>query len=161
MHKLLCWIAVSLLLAASPAQAELPAKPSNAAMAFAGQFSKDQLSGMLSRIGARTETMMMLGQLNGRLTEQVFNAEIDAAVARHGNAWQRNMARAWMPLLSEDEMLSLVTDAQASPYADKYTGLRNDAGRNMQELSKDLFKQILQEVVSNTFTTVKAAADAE
>ncbi|MGD1926025.1 MAG: hypothetical protein ACFB03_17840 [Paracoccaceae bacterium] len=137
------------------------AEPSEAALAFVGQFSDNQLSGMLSRVGARTETMMMLGQVNGRLTEQIFNAEIDAAIDRHGDAWRRNMALAWTPLLTDDEMLSLAADAQLSPHTEKYASLRTDAGRAMQDLSGDLFRQILQEVVSNTFATVKAAADTE
>ncbi|MEM9063469.1 MAG: hypothetical protein AAGD13_23660 [Pseudomonadota bacterium] len=164
MAKILIALVLSALLGLSPAVPaadETRVQPSDAAIAFAGQFSDDQLSGMLSRIGARTETMMMLGQVNGRLTEQVFNAEIDAAVERHGDTWQRNMALAWTPLLTDEEMLSLAADAQLSPHAEKYAGLRNDAGRTMQSLSGELFQQILQEVVANTFRTVKAAAETE
>lgn len=146
-------------LLAAPVQAgEIEADPSPAAMEFVGQFSDDHLSGMLSRIGARTETMMMLGQVNGGLAEEVFNTEIDAAVERHGDEWQRNMALSWMPLMTDEELASLTAEGADSPYADEYVAKRADAGQNMQTRSRELFEEILGEVVANTFTTMQAAA---
>lgn len=158
-RKILIAGLVTGLLAAPATSGEIAEAASPAAISFAGQFSDDHLSGMLSRIGARTETMMMLGQLNGRLTEQVFNAEIDAAVARHGDAWRLNMARAWTSLMSDEELASLVADGAASPHADKYLAQRNTAGDTMQALSQDLFAEILREVLGNTLTTVRTIAD--
>ena len=127
-----------------------PEEPSEAAMQFVEGFSDDHLSGMLSRIGARQAPMIALSQLDGQMVAAVFDLEIDKAVERHGAEWKRNMARAWTPLLTDEELTSLATDGVASPYTDKYVGLRQEAGQRMQVLSQDLFRQILSEVIQNT-----------
>ena len=142
--------ALALLLALPVRAADLPEEPSQAAMTFAAGFSQDQLSGMLSRIGARQPQMMALGQMDGSTLAAVFDVEIARAVEKHGTAWQRNMAIAWTPLLSEDELTSLTVEGAESPHVDKYLGLRDQAGQNMQALSGDLFRAILQEVMQNT-----------
>ena len=60
------------------------------------------------------------------------------------------MALAWQPLLNEEEMASLMTEGAASPYSEKYTGLRPQAGQAMQASSEDLFREILTEVIAET-----------
>ena len=125
-------------------------EPSQAAMAFVGQFSDDHLSGMLSNIGSRQPRLIALSQLHGQLVAAVFDAEIDKAVAEHGAALQRNMALAWTPLLTDAELESLTRDGAASPYTDKYLALRGEAGAAMQGLSQELFRSILAEVIQNT-----------
>lgn len=145
--KLMLAAMVAALLATTPAKAE---EPSDTAMAFAGLFSDVQLSGMLSRVGAATPTMLALGQAGGRLTQTVFDAEIDKAVEKYGDQWQRNMALAWAGLLTDEELASLMTDASESPYRDQYLGLRPEAGERMKASSGDLFREILQEVIDNT-----------
>ena len=119
-------------------------------MAFAGQFSDDQLSGMLSRIGGRSQPMMELSQLGGSVVAEVFDLQIDAAVAKYGYKWQTNMALAWQPLLTEEEMASLQTEGADSPYSGKYADLRPEAGQAMQASSQELFREILTEVISET-----------
>ena len=144
----------ALLLALPASTADLPEEPSEAAQTFAAGFSKDQLSGMLSRIGARQPQMVAMGQMDGSTLAAVFDAEIAHAVEKYGAQWQHNMARAWTPLLSEDELNSLTAEAAESPHVEKYLGLREQAGQNMQVLSGDLFKEILQEVVQNTINSL-------
>ena len=142
--------ALALLLALPARAGDLPEEPSEAAMTFAAGFAQDQLSGMLSRIGARQPQMMALGQMDGSTLAAVFDAEIARAVEKHGAAWQRNMAIAWTPLMTEDELNSLTAEGADSPHVDKYLGLRDQAGQNMQTLSGDLFREILEEVMQNT-----------
>ncbi|MEM7190964.1 MAG: hypothetical protein AAF439_15240 [Pseudomonadota bacterium] len=156
MKKLLASIALAALLATGPATAE---EPSEAAMAFAGTFSNDQLSGMLSRIGARQPTLISLSQLHGSLLATVFDLHIDKAVAEHGAAWQRNMALAWTPLLTDEEMVSLVAEGATSPYSEKYLGLRAEAGQAMQGLSQDLFRDVLAKVIQNTVDELSVPAE--
>ncbi|MEM6664279.1 MAG: hypothetical protein AAF666_19115 [Pseudomonadota bacterium] len=158
MGNLLKSLAVAAVLFSNPVAAE---EPSDAAIAFAGSFSDDQLSGMLSRIGARQPTLIAMSQLHGPLVASVFDAEIDKAVEAHGTAWRRNMALAWDPLLSEGEMLSLTGEGATSPYTEKYLGLRAEAGQAMQGLSQDLFRLILAEVVQNTITELSDLGDDE
>lgn len=133
-------------------------EPSQAALNFAGTFSDDQLSGMLSRIGGRSGPMVALSQLNGQLVAEVFDLEINEAVAKYGDQWRRNMALAWEPLLSDDEMISLVVEGADSAHSEKYLGLRSDAGQAMQASSADLFRSILEEVIRNTQARLSAEA---
>ena len=148
--------ALALVLTAPlPAQsADIPQEPSDAAVTFAAGFSADQLSGMLSRIGARQPQMMALGQMDGSTLAAVFDAEIARAVQKYSDQWQQNMARAWTPLMTEDELTSLTAEGAQSPHVDKYLKLREEAGQNMQAISGDLFKQILKEVMQNTINAL-------
>lgn len=133
---------------------QTPAEPTPAAMNFAAGFAADHLSGMLSRIGARQPAMIALGQANGAALEAIFNLKIDAAVAKYSDQWQRNMALAWTPLMTEEELTSLTTAGAQSPHTDKYLSLRGQAGQTMGALSQDLFRQILTEVLSETIQAV-------
>lgn len=146
------WIAALLALAlALPAHADdAPTEPSPTAMAFAGQFSDAHLSGMLSRIGARQAPLVALSQLQGELVAAVFDAQIDLAVEKYGPQWQQNMAMSWGGLMTDAELQSLLDGGSQSPFAERYGELTGDAGRQMQVLSGDLFKQILTEVIDAT-----------
>lgn len=135
--------------------------PSDAAMAFAGGFSDLHLAGMLQRIGARQPAMIAASQIDAQVLVSVFEAEIAEAVRRHGSAWQRNMALAWTPLLSDEEMLSLATAGAQSPHVEKYLALRPKAGAAMQALSGDLFEAILAEVVGNTLATLAGSGGGQ
>ncbi len=154
---------VALMLLAAPAVSanQTAEKPSEAAMLFAGGFSNDQLSGMLSRIGARQPPLLALGQMDGSTLSVVFDAAIADAVKKYGPQWQQNMALAWTPLLNEEELASLTTMGAQSPHVEKYLGLREQAGQNMQKLSGDLFRDILQEVIGNTLKTLGADQPAQ
>ncbi len=129
-------------------------EPSDAAMAFVDEFADDHLSGMLSRIGGQSEALRTLSQIDARLLAAAFDAEIDAAVERHGDAWARNLAMAWSPFLTDAQMASLAEEGAASPYADSYVENRGAAAARMAELSQDLFERILQEVVAATLTVL-------
>ncbi len=125
-------------------------EPGPAALAFVEQFSDDHLSGMLSRIGAHNEAMRALAEFDSKAVAIAFDAEIDEAVRQYGDQWARNMALAWEPLLTDAEMASLVELGADSPYADKYVASRDAAAASMAELSRDLFREILQQVLTGT-----------
>ena len=77
--------------AAAAAPAAQPPQASEAAMAFAGEFADDHLSGMLSRIGGQSEAMRMLSQIDGRLLA-AFDARStrrSRGMATHGHATWR------------------------------------------------------------------------
>lgn len=149
---------LSALLIAQPVSSAEDTLPSQAALAFAGQFSDDQLSGMLSRIGGQSPAMVELSKLGGEFVAQIFDLQIDAAVSKYGDQWKRNMAAAWEPLLTADEMASILAEGAASEYSAKYTGLRSEAGRAMQGSSQELFTTILSEVIGETRRTLLEAA---
>ena len=139
--------------------APVPAEPSAAAVAFVAQFSDAHLGSMLSRIGSRQQPMIALSQLHGQMLAAVYDAEIKKSVEKHGPEWQRNMARAWTDLLTDEELTSLKADGPASPHSEKYKSLRQLAGQRMQTLSQDLFRQVLAETIKNTMAVLAEPAD--
>lgn len=130
-------------------------------MTFVLGFSDTHLTGMLQRIGSQQPVLVAASQVNSQLLVAVFESEIAQALKVYGPEWQRNLALSWTPLLTEDELHSLATQGAGSPYTDKYLELRSEAGKTMQSLSQDLFKQILSEVVDKTMQQMgDPAADA-
>jgi len=159
-HKFLKSLVFAASLATAPmALAADVTEPSEAAMTFVGTFSDGHLSGMLSRIGARQQPMVVLSQVYGALLGAVFDAEIDKAVAKYGAQWRKNLGLAWMGLLTTEEFGSLTADAAESPYGEKYLGLRAEAGQNMGRLSQELFSAILAEVIRNTIDQLAEPAE--
>jgi hypothetical protein len=86
---------------------------------------------------------------------------IDRAVVKYGPAWQRNLALAWTPLLTREELSSLTTAGAHSPHTEKYLSLRGSAGQTMQQLSQDLFHEALTEVVTNTVAELTPGQPAQ
>ena len=62
-------------------------------------------------------------------------------------------------MLSEAEMNSIIAEGSASPFTEKYTTLRSEAGKAMQESSQDLFRTILAEVIGETQRVLAESAD--
>lgn len=163
MRRLAVAVIAALLTTAAPAQepAPGPEAASPEALAFVSQFSDDHLSGMLSRIGGQSTVMSELSKIDGRVLAAALDAEIDAAVERHGDEWAHNMALAWSPLLGDVEMASLVEDGANSPYADRYLAQRDEAAAGMATLSQDLFREILAEVMRNTLKRLSGEAQTD
>lgn len=151
-------LALALMLLACPAAAEERGTPGDAALDFAAAFADDHLSGMLSRIGGGSEALRQLSLIHAALVATTFDAEIDAAVERHREAWTRNLAAAWEPLLSPAEMRSIATDGATSPHAGKFAEHRDEAAAAMADSSGELFRAILDEVMGNTMDALTGAA---
>jgi hypothetical protein len=159
LKTLIAAILSAILVSAPVATGE--ADPSPEAMTFVAGFSDDHLSGMLSRIGGRSSTMVALSQVDGALAAAVFDVEIDRAVVKYGPAWQRNLALSWTPLLTSGELSSLTIAGAQSPHTEKYLSLRGAAGQTMQQLSQDLFHEVLTEVVRNTVAELTPGQPAQ
>lgn len=143
------------MIATVAAQAIAPATaseraPSDAAVHFAAGFSDEHLAGLLGNIGGRSELMAALFERHGEPVAVAFNAEIGEAVIKYRAAWKHNLALAWTPLLTDEELLSLSFTGAASPHLDKYLSLRTAAGETMQRLSSALLDEILAEVIQQT-----------
>ncbi|MEL6478137.1 MAG: hypothetical protein AAFR17_12495 [Pseudomonadota bacterium] len=140
---------------ATPASADqAPAAPSQAALTFVAGFSDAHLANMLSRFGQRSPVLASFAQVDAQLTANTLDAAIGEAVAQHGPVWQRNLASAWMPLLSEEELVSLTNSGAQSPHIDKYLDLRNEAGVAMQASSQELFAEILRNVIDRSVASL-------
>ncbi len=146
---------------ATEGKSGIPDAPSTAALEFVGQFSDQHLTGMLQRIGARQPTMVALSQLHGQMLAAVYDAEIAKAVLVHGPEWQKNMARAWTGLMTDDELTSLIADGATSPHTGKHQEMTPQAGQRMQTLSGELFRGVLADVIQNTVTTLGGNTDGE
>lgn len=151
----------ALLAPLSPRASEEPNEPSQAAMDFVLGFSDIHLTGMLQRIGSQQPVLVAASQVNSELLVAVFEAEIAQALKVYGPQWQRNLALSWTPLMTDDELHSLASQGEASPHTEKYLELRGEAGKTMQSLSQDLFKQILSEVVDKTVKQMGEIAEPD
>jgi len=156
MIKFLAVGLVTLMFLAPPVVAdETPAaEPSEAALTFVAGFSDDHLSGMLSRFGGRDPRLASMAQVDGQAVAVTLDTAIAEAVRDNSDAWKRNMALAWTPLMSDAELTSLSTAGAQSPHVDKYLELRDEAGQSMQALSQDLFRGILEGVLEATVATL-------
>ena len=154
-HNFLLSASVAMMLAVSPVHASETDTPSEAAMTFVGQFSDNHLSGMLSRLGGRSKVFIGLVQAHGQIVDRVLELAVADAVRAYGAEWQTNMAAAWDPLLSEEELTSLTTAGAQSPHTDKYLELRGQAGEAMQTSSQDLFEKIMAEVMGDVQAALK------
>jgi hypothetical protein len=155
-HVFLLLVSLCLVIGVNPQAKAQDIEPSAAALTFVAAFSDDHLAGMLSRFAGRDPRLAAFAQVDGRAVASTLDTAIALAVREHSADWQRNMARAWTPLLSEEELVSLTTAGAQSPHVDKYLELRPAAGQAMQTYSQDLFREILSDVLD---TTVAALAD--
>ncbi|HSF94148.1 MAG TPA: hypothetical protein VLA52_03910 [Thermohalobaculum sp.] len=138
------------LLTAAPAAADESA-PAPEAVTFVAGFADDLFAGMLARYGMQAPQLAALAEVHGdEAVAPIFQSEIVRAVREHGPVWRHNLALAWTPLLTAEELRSLTLSGSASPHLEKYMGLRADAGSAMQALSGDLLQTALRDAVEGT-----------
>jgi len=145
------------VLLASPQAKAADPDPAPEAVTFVAGFADDLFAGMLVQFGMQAPELAARAEVHGdEAVAKVFQAEIVRAVDKYGADWRRNLALAWTPLLTGEELESLATLGSQSPYLDKYMGLRSTAGETMRELSAELLQTALDEVVQNTAAQVAA-----
>ncbi len=155
MHSPMIAALLCTTLALPPAMAS-EANPGPAALTFAAGFADDHLAGMLARFGGQAPEMTVLADAHGEAVAAVFQSEIVKAVVKYGREWRRNMALAWTPLMTEDELASLTLAGAQSPHVEKYLALREAAGETMRQLSAGLLQAALREVIDNTASRLGA-----
>lgn len=83
--------------------------------------------------------------------DELLRAELAISVPKHQDQWDKNLAKAWAPLMARAEFESITAEKQKSPYAAKFTSLQNQAGTAMRADSEKLLSTVIAEALNNVF----------
>lgn len=104
------------------------------------------MSYKLSRV---TITYQSIAMTVGRQkADELLEKELAISVSRYQDQWDRNLAKAWAPLMTKSEFDSLVADKQKSPYIAKFSSLQKHAGAAMKTSSMDLLTKVMTEALT-------------
>jgi len=112
----------------------------------------ENLAGMTYRFAKLTTTYRGIEATLGRQkADELLRAEIAVAVPKHQDLWNRNLAKAWVPLMTSEEFDSVASNRKKSPFASKFLSVRDQAGAAMKANSEPLLKIVLAEVLTGAF----------
>ena len=112
----------------------------------------ESLAGMTYQFAKVTTTYRGIeATLGVQKADALLRAEIAVAVPKHQEQWNKNLAQAWQPLVTPEEIDSIITQKQQSPYANKFMSLQDKAGATMKANSEPLLKTVLTEVLTGVF----------
>ncbi len=86
--------------------------------------------------------------------DQWLREELIATVPKYQDRWDRNLAQAWAPLLTAEELESVATKKRGSPHFAKFMSLRNQAGAAMQAKSQALLATVVAEALKGELAKV-------
>jgi hypothetical protein len=110
------------------------------------------LGGMSYKLSKVTTTYQgIAAKVGPQKADEMLRAELAIAVPRHQDQWDRNLAKAWVPLMTASEFDSIAADKQRSPYAAKFSSLQNQAGAAMKADSEKLLTTVMTEALSKAF----------
>jgi hypothetical protein len=94
---------------------------------------------------------IMVSSIGKEKTMQILIDETKAITPKYQEQWDINMAKAWAPHLTDEEMVSIKLEKQKSPYARKFMAQQDKVGPVIQSLSKDLLISTTSEIIANSF----------
>ena len=110
------------------------------------------LGGMSYKLSKVTITFKgIAAKVGPQKADEMLKAELAYAVPRHQDQWDRNLAKAWAPLMTASEFDSMTANKQKSPYAAKFSSLQNEAGAAMKANSEKLLTTVMTEALSKAF----------
>ena len=80
--------------------------------------------------------------------DELLKRELESAVLQHQAQWDKNLARAWAPLMTPGELESVTSEKRESPYAAKFLSFQNQAGTTMKADSENLLITITTEALT-------------
>lgn len=110
------------------------------------------LTAMTVRLAPRTQTWQAaVANVGAKKADELLRAEIAVVVPKYQQQWDMNLAAAWAPLMTSDELRSMAQLKQSSPYAQKFGRLQNEAGASMRLASEPLLAKVLGEIMNGVF----------
>jgi len=79
--------------------------------------------------------------------KRLVQTELKAAIARHQAQWDHDAAAAWRKSLSEDEMRSLLSLRQQSPYFSKFRAASEAVGQAVMPSILEFHKNVIFEAM--------------
>jgi hypothetical protein len=112
----------------------------------------ENLEGMTYQFAKVTTTYRGIeARLGPQQADTLLRAEIAVVAPKHQEQWNKNLAQAWQPLMTPEEIDSIITQKQQSPYASKFMSLQDKAGTTMKANSEPWLKTVLAEVLTGVF----------
>jgi len=104
-----------------------------------------------------TQTFKMLVvEAGSEKARRIAVSHVDAVIPKYQAQWDRNLAAAYAEHFTAREMLSIVQEKQASPYAKALQERERDVGVSMQRRSSDLLSKVATEVLAGAYAEVTA-----
>jgi hypothetical protein len=107
---------------------------------------------------SRTQTYLIITKTVGpEKARAVVTEELGKAAPKYQGQWDRNLASAYAPLFSAEELQSIAEKQRQSPYINKFMSKQNEVGTAMQAKSTELLKSYLTEAMTAAFRQVAPA----
>lgn len=112
----------------------------------------ENLAGMTYQFAKLTTTYRGVEVTIGtQKADELLRSEIVAALPKYQEQWNKNLAQAWAPLMTNAEIESVTTEKQQSPFSGKFVSLQDKAGAAMKIKSEPLLKDVLADVLGHVF----------
>lgn len=134
------------------------------AFAFGVAFAQDETSalrmvrslGLGNNLGAMSYNLSKITQthlgvaskIGPEKADQMLRAELAVTVPKYQDQWDKNLAQAWAPLMTNDEFASVASQKQQSSHFAKFMSLQNQAGATMKAKSQALLTTVMTEVLN-------------
>jgi hypothetical protein len=141
-----------------PARAETSQGANAAAL---DMVTKLRLGNNMKSLGlhaaGRTQTFAAIAKSVGPdKARAIVYAELEKAAPKYQAQWDRNLAAAYAPLFSAQELQSIADQQKQSPHMAKFTAKQNEVGFAMQMKSSELLKSYVAEAMANAQRKVAA-----
>lgn len=107
---------------------------------------------MSENVASHTQTYNGIKNTIGEeKAKSLLKKHLITTVSKYQMQWNSNLASSYSALLTQEEMRSLTTLKQKSPYLTKFQAIQGQVGENMQTKSKDLLKIVVSEALNSAF----------
>lgn len=124
---------------------------SNPALALVERFNMgDNLEKMAVHVAKSTHTYTMVTQKYGKEQAlQMLTQEIQKLIPAYQSQWDAALAKAYSLHISPDELRSLATDGNKSPYINKLRISQSAVGKDMRKISSPILTKFVTQALSN------------
>ena len=103
----------------------------------------------------RSQTYLIItksvGPEKGR---SVVSEELERVAPKYQGQWDKNLASAYAPLFSAEELQSIAEKQRQSPHFSKFMAKQNEVGAAMQSKSTELLKSYIADAMTSAFRRV-------
>lgn len=102
-------------------------------------------------ISRMTTYQLMAASMGVSKANALIVDEMKTILPKYQDTWDKNLAKAYAPHLSDEEMNSIASLKLQSPFAQKIPQIQDKVGPEMQRLSNDLLVKTTSEIMSAAF----------
>jgi hypothetical protein len=104
---------------------------------------------------SRSQTYLVIAKTVGpEKARAVVTEELERAAPKYQGQWDKNLASAYAPLFSAEDLQSIAEKQRQSPHINKFMAKQNEVGAAMQSKSTELLKGYVAEAMTSAFRRV-------